>query len=132
MDGVHLACKNCKVSFFVCRKCWRGQSYCSQNCSKKARTLSTRRSQKKYSATPKVRQLHSLRQKRYRKNHHRHKNSETDQTTLFIENSVNAEQRRGRCMSCDVKITIFIVPTGFYSFRRSHSACSRQRYNQKF
>jgi hypothetical protein len=132
MDGVHLICKSCGLEFRVCRKCWRGQNYCSKICSKIARTLSSRKSQKKYSRTPKGRQSHRLKQKRYRKKSHRHKNSETDQTTASAKTPVNHEQRKGRCVGCGMKILTPIAPIGFYSFRRSDSKCLRPRFSQKF
>lgn len=118
MDGALLTCKGCGEEFRVCQSCWRGQRYCGKPCSKKAREESTRINQKKYSQTPKGRQAHKLKQKRYRKIHKRQKNSETDHTTAIPESLIKKTQHLNSCHRCGGTIERWVTPLGFYSFRR--------------
>lgn len=48
MDGVQVQCGTCVVKFCICRRCWRGQKYCSVGCSKEGRRLSRIEAQRKY------------------------------------------------------------------------------------
>ncbi len=66
MDGVQVHCRICSKDFSVCRKCWRGQSYCSPSCSKEARRLSRNESQKKYRESRKGKFKQSQHQDRFR------------------------------------------------------------------
>lgn len=119
MDGALLACKGCGVEFNVCSRCWRVQRYCGKVCSIGARKRSHSKSQKKYSKTPKGRQAHKIKQKRYRKNHHRQKNSETDHTTALTEVAVKKHHQASSCLQCGTRIDRLVMPSGFYSFRRN-------------
>ncbi len=48
MHGVQVSCSICNKDFSICRKCWRGQKYCSKACSKEARRCNRIKSQEKY------------------------------------------------------------------------------------
>ena len=119
MDGALLSCKMCGAKCHVCSRCWRGQRYCGKDCSLQARKISLRRNQKKYSKTPKGRQAHIDKQKRYRKIHSRQKNSETDHTTALPEVSIKESQSPSSCLQCGARIDRLVMPLGFYSFRRN-------------
>ena len=64
--GYRYKCPNCRCTFFVCMKCFRGQIYCSSNCSTEARTRSQKKSNKRYSSTPHGRKNRRLAQNRLR------------------------------------------------------------------
>jgi len=83
MDGVPLVCGRCQVGFSVCRRCWCGQRYCSDECSKAAKDHSHRISQAKYATTEKGKASHRRRQRRYRLRKTREKQKrETDSAQL--------------------------------------------------
>ena len=51
MIGIEIICANCSVQFFCCRRCWRGNKYCSSVCRVEARKIKHREYEKKYAAT---------------------------------------------------------------------------------
>jgi hypothetical protein len=59
-------CVRCSGQFNVCRPCYKGQWYCSQQCTQLARKTSIRRASKKYQASLKGREANSVRQRRFR------------------------------------------------------------------
>jgi ferredoxin len=59
-------CAKCRKQTFICRKCDRGNIYCSADCAKLQRANSLRRAGKKYQKTPAGQQKHAARQARYR------------------------------------------------------------------
>jgi hypothetical protein len=122
MDGALLSCKGCGVEFRVCKRCWRVQRYCGLSCSSEGRRKSARRSQKKYVHTPKGRRSHARRQRQYRKNHHRQKNSETEHTTVAPIPWLKEEQISTACRFCGKQVVRFIKCAQIFSFRRMVNA----------
>lgn len=122
MDGAILSCKGCGMELRVCSACWRGQRYCGSICARAARKKSQNQSQKKYSKTPKGRLLHRLKQKRYRKIHHRQKNSETDHTTELKKVTVKVSHRNDECHKCGASVGRWMTETHIFSFRRKLDA----------
>jgi hypothetical protein len=59
-------CGCCRSQVFVCRKCDRGQIYCIETCSQKARHDRQREARRRYQATPRGRAMHAERNRRYR------------------------------------------------------------------
>ena len=53
-----LQCKHCKLPFHICRKCYRGQVYCSSRCRDEAQLKAHRHSQRLYRATDQGRRTH--------------------------------------------------------------------------
>ena len=58
-----LQCKHCKLEFYICRKCYRGQVYCSSSCRDKAHLKAHRQRQSRYRATKKGREAHCRNEK---------------------------------------------------------------------
>ena len=69
----------CRVMFFVCVRCDRGQRYCCDDCRKAARRRQTRAANKRYQRGEAGRLAHRARQKTYRA--HRSRRSVTYQGT---------------------------------------------------
>jgi len=51
LELIGVFCKWCRILFCVCRKCWRGQVYCSDQCRRASQRLSHKISQRKYRQT---------------------------------------------------------------------------------
>jgi len=59
-------CARCGTPTHVCRRCDRGQIYCSRDCSSEARRSRQREARARYQASPRGRQMHVERSRRYR------------------------------------------------------------------
>lgn len=53
--------------FFICRPCYRGHAYCSDECRQKSRREQLRRANRRYQEDPEVRLDHCERMREYRK-----------------------------------------------------------------
>ena len=64
-----IQCRWCDFVFCVCRRCWRGQAYCCDQCRRAAKLRSHRKAQRKYRQTEKGKKAHRLAEnrRRYRK-----------------------------------------------------------------
>ena len=60
------SCCRCHAQVIICRRCDRGQRYCINGCSKKARRDSLKRAAKKYQSTRAGHFNNARRQQRYR------------------------------------------------------------------
>lgn len=59
-------CARCRAAFLICRRCDRGQRYCSSPCATVARRDARRRSNRRYQNTRRGRLLHARRQHHFR------------------------------------------------------------------
>jgi hypothetical protein len=59
-------CARCWTPTHICRRCDRGQIYCSRDCSSEARRARQREARARYQASPRGRQMHVERSRRYR------------------------------------------------------------------
>jgi hypothetical protein len=59
-------CARCRAQVVICRKCDRGQIYCTRTCSKQARCASLRAAGRRYQASRRGRFTHAARARRYR------------------------------------------------------------------
>ncbi len=59
-------CVCCRRQVLVCRRCDRGQIYCTGTCAQKARREKQRNARRRYQATPRGRAMHAERNRRYR------------------------------------------------------------------
>ena len=57
----------CGVMFFICRPCYRGQAYCSDECRRKSREEQLRKANRRYQQDPEVREDHCERMREYRR-----------------------------------------------------------------
>ena len=59
-------CVCCRRQVLVCRRCDRGQIYCTGTCAQEARREKQRNARRRYQATPRGRAMHAERNRRYR------------------------------------------------------------------
>lgn len=59
-------CACCRRQILLCSRCDRGQRYCSRDCSSEVRRRNQREARARYQATPRGRELHAERSRRYR------------------------------------------------------------------
>jgi hypothetical protein len=57
----------CGLMFFICRPCYRGQAYCSDECRRKSRREQLREANQRYQQDPEVRQDQCERMREYRR-----------------------------------------------------------------
>ena len=57
----------CGEMFFICRPCYRGQAYCSDECRRKTRRQQRQKANRRYQQDPEVRRDHRDRQREHRK-----------------------------------------------------------------
>ena len=89
--GRFYLCQRCRTQVIICRRCDRGQVYCSGNCSKAARCEALRASGRRYQQSLKGRLKHAGRARRYRQRRNKvtHQGSTTPpQDDLLAANSV--------------------------------------------
>ena len=55
---VEVCCRRCKARFCICRRCWRGQAYCSEGCRLLGRRSLHREAQRRYRQTEKGKKAH--------------------------------------------------------------------------
>jgi len=72
--------------FYLCRRCDRGQQYCSPRCREKSRRLQRREANRRHQQTPWGREDHRDRQREYRE---RQRARVTDQSSLSTSPYVN-------------------------------------------
>lgn len=68
-------CRTCLGEALICRKCDRGNCYCSPNCARKARILQLRSATRRYQTTGRGAENHRQRQRQYRKSTRDRENS---------------------------------------------------------
>ena len=66
--GFVLSCKCCQKSFVICKSCYRGHCYCSQQCRELGYALAKRKARHVYEQSHEAKLDHRDRSKRYRKN----------------------------------------------------------------
>lgn len=59
-------CARCRSQVLVCRRCDRGQIYCTPSCADDARRDHQREARRRHQATPRGRAMHAERNRRYR------------------------------------------------------------------
>ena len=55
---VEVCCRWCGKRVYVCRRCWRGQAYCSEECRRLGRGRVHREAQRRYRQTSKGKKAH--------------------------------------------------------------------------
>jgi hypothetical protein len=55
---IEVCCHWCGRRFYVCRRCWRGQAYCSEECRELGKRRVHREAQRRYRQTPKGKRAH--------------------------------------------------------------------------
>jgi hypothetical protein len=85
---VDIRCRWCGINFYICRRCWRGQAYCSQECRLLGRCRIHREAQRRYRQTQKGQKAH-----RHAENRRRH------ELNQCIEKKMDDPSSRGLAMS---------------------------------
>ena len=118
MEGLVLQCRDCEKVFGVCRRCWRGGCYCSEECKVSRQKKSHLKSQKKYLNTPKGRECQRANQKIYRD---REKTSVIDEPSKVKSPEVNYPLNSEQCRFCGRQLGPRYWPVishGYFSFKR--------------
>jgi len=55
---VEVCCRGCGLRFYVCRRCWRGQAYCGEECRTLGKRRVQREAQRRYRQTAKGKKAH--------------------------------------------------------------------------
>lgn len=66
LELVQICCRQCGFHFFICRECYRGQTYCCDSCKNKGYRRRHREAQKRYREKEKGKQKHREAEKRRR------------------------------------------------------------------
>ena len=79
-----IQCRWCDFLFCVCRRCWRGQAYCCDQCRRAAKLKSHRKAQRKYRQSEKGKKAHreAENRRRHGKNQNKQKNMDDATSTL--------------------------------------------------
>jgi len=120
-------CARCRSQVLVCRRCDRGQIYCSAVCSGDTRRQRQREANRRYSKTRVARHKNAQRQHRYRQRQRAlgtgFKKKVTDQGSAHWQRSdtlvheqitqaiqcIDAQKTMGaRCMLCDIRCSSFV------------------------
>ena len=82
---VQVECRSCHIVFFICRRCFRGQVYCSDKCRIEGRCRNHREAQRRYRQTPKGKKAHceAENRRRYGLSKKNKKNMDDRSTTLL-------------------------------------------------
>ena len=128
--GIEKICPRCRSRFTICQHCWRGQKYCSPQCSKASRQEKLRINNQRYRSSSKGRIFARLRQLKFRQKIKKIKNV-TDQSTNNYEQKINSALKimnkvllKRHCFHCGNKITFIRSASEmsdninfYYSFR---------------
>ena len=124
-------CARCRAQVLICRRCDRGNIYCSSSCSATARQTALRTAGQRYQASRTGRFKHAERTRRYRERHTNvtHQGSMPPAPdALLVANSVSAQKpdiadrsppthRMSHCHFCGCRCPEF-VRTGFLRHHR--------------
>ncbi len=99
---IEIKCRWCGVSLCLCRRCYRHQAYCSDECRRLGRHKSHREAQRRYRQTANGKKAHSLAE-----NNRRHRDNEkkmADQSSrgeILSVITIHIERKAfGRCHLC--------------------------------
>ena len=102
---IEVRCHFCAARFLVCRRCFRGQAYCSDECRRQGRLRIHREAQRRYRQTKKGKKAHRLSENRHRHGLQQHHERKMDDVTSrasacrVIEISIAAKGGQ-RCHFC--------------------------------
>jgi len=82
---ISIHCRWCGLDFYICRPCFRGQAYCSDECRVKGRRKNHRKAQREYRRTPKGKKTHceSENRRRHGLSKKSNKNMDDQSTTVL-------------------------------------------------
>jgi len=82
---IQIRCRWCGALFCVCRRCWRGQAYCSDECRIAKKRQNHREAERQYRQTPKGKKAHreAENRRRYRLSKKIRKNMDDTSATVL-------------------------------------------------
>lgn len=112
IQGYILSCKWCDSMFAICKHCYRGHRYCSENCRHRGYEQARKAARHRHEASEEARLDHRDRQKRYRKT--RFEKTVTDKGSNFSELSLVSSlcshldpdqlAKIGACIACGRRV----------------------------
>lgn len=132
LAGIEKTCPICSVRFHSCENCWRGQKYCSRECSREGRKRNRRLTERRYAATEKGRESRRRRQKNFRirkilglrvTDH-----SPRASPIIIRQHPNHKDQTQKRCRHCQRRIRV-VVSGGLFavSEKDNHFSFARLR-----
>lgn len=113
MIGIELVCPTCAVQFFCCRKCWRGNKYCSSLCRVEARKTKQREYEKKYSSTLAGQESRRKRQKKFRLKKEFQQNVTEQTMKADLDHVIHSQKQKtnvaGSCFGCGCHINRVVL-----------------------
>jgi hypothetical protein len=88
VKGHLLCCKSCGILFFICKGCYRGHRYCSDDCRRNGYEQARRAARLKHSQSLEAKLDHRDRMKAYRKGHSQ--KTVMDKTSMFSDASLGS------------------------------------------
>jgi len=112
--GLVITCQHCGNFFAMCKRCYRGHKYCSENCRKTGYASSQNRARNKYNKSIEAKLDHRDRNRRYRL----HKNIVMDKTSKINSPQIKTfhtsiHQRLGEALRSHAGICIACKKTVF-------------------
>lgn len=100
MDVFTLTCNQCSNHFHICKKCYRGQTYCSSICSTIGYNHRRKQAQNSYQKTRSAKVKHALRQQKYRERTEKVTHKTRKQVQLDIKSSERNQSDKSCCFQC--------------------------------
>lgn len=128
-------CARCRIQVLICRRCDRGQRYCTGSCAQAARSLAQRAARQRYQTSLPGRLKHAARSRRYRarrQNNVTHQGSRMIGTDAVLALTMRAPDfslatfRSGHCQWCGVRCSAR-VRQDFLRQDRGESLSTRRR-----
>jgi len=130
--GFALSCGFCGENFLLCRKCYRGHSYCSNLCKREGYRKNQRSAQQNYEQTFMAKQRHAARQARYRKRQSEKVTHKSSFELLPTVEQPQAEFHEGDvCRRCGADVSVIINEGATTWERTGRPTRSRGRCNQE-
>ena len=100
-------CRGCNAVFSICRRCDRGQRYCSPECRVPALREQRRRANHRHQCSPEGRLDHRDRQREYRKRCAQRRVTDTPSPALMLPGSISACHPRSTETAIRIAYTAF-------------------------
>lgn len=121
MIGIELICPTCSVYFFCCRKCWRGNKYCSSSCRVEARKIKQREYEKKYSSTLAGKESRRKRQRKFRLKKEFEQNVTEQTMKTYLDHAIHTQKQNSIattvCFECGCHIKSVVLRGDHYGLQ---------------
>lgn len=121
MIGIELICSHCLAQFFCCRRCWRGNKYCSLLCKVEARKIKQREYEKKYSGTVAGQESRRKRQKVFREKNKNNLGVTDHSMKNDLGHAIHGEKQKSKsaalCFECGCHIKSIVLRNDSYGLQ---------------